>query len=110
MIGGFLQLVRDSIRIAAEVSAVLRRADHVIFSGRPSPALSTRSVCALSPSLHGHADCAVSPVVEKCAIGVCFKETTQFRENFDNQFYITIGAPLFRNDNNLAKFTANFVE
>ena len=24
--------------------------------------------------------------------------------------HLTIGAPLFRNDNNLAKFTANFVE
>ena len=38
------------------------------------------------------------------------KETTQFRENFDNQFLRNNWCHLFRNDNNLEKFTATFVE
>ena len=38
------------------------------------------------------------------------KETTQFRENLDYQFLHNNGAPLFSNDNNLAKFTSDFVE
>ena len=43
--------------------------------------------------------------------GSLLKETTQFHVNFDNDnFYITIDAPLFRNANNRAKFTANFIE